>query len=199
MRNNLLLLSAIMAMSLVSACASSQGKHEVRELAMPESAIVHSRDFIARDEAALHMFNATDSLAMSVVDAVTPMNVSSIADIKGLVESLYPERTDFDYLRDSLNKVGEGLSPEMPSTQLHLSRLSTSPDSRATLMYVRIDSTLKTGYYAIMAYLYKNRHADEAEDGTAISYDAMLAYFLVYNPQGELILARREEGERSHP
>jgi hypothetical protein len=38
-----------------------------------------------------------------------------------------------------------------------------------------------------------------AGHGTAISYDAMLAYFLVYNPQGELILARREEGERSHP
>lgn len=194
-----MLLSAATALSLVSACASSQGEHKTREVEKSKSAITNSRNFIARDEAALRMFNATDSLAMNVVDTVIPMNISSIADIKGLVEVLYPERTDFGYLRDSLNKMGEELPPEEPSPQLHLSRLSTSPDSRATLVYVRIDSTLKTGYYAIMAYLYKNRHVNKVDDGTATSYEAMLAYLLVYNPRGELILVQREEGERSHP
>ena len=158
-----------------------------------EAAITASRDFVAKDESARRMFNVEDSLTMTVSDTLSCVNLVSITDVHGLVEALYPGRTDLDYLRDSLDGVGSASPPCKSSTQLHLGRLSTSSDRRATLIYVRIDSTFRTGYYAIMMYLYKNRRTDDSEPISTIGYDKMIAYLLVYNPNAELIFIRREE------
>jgi hypothetical protein len=195
MKSNAMVSLAVITLHLIATgCSSSRDSSLVASKDMSEDAVVASRDFIAKDEPALRIFGARDSIAMTVSDTIECINIPSIAStVHGLVEALYPERADPDYLRDSLDRVGSSLPRCESSTQMHLARLSTSSDRRATLIFVRLDSTLRTGYYAVMAYLFKDRRTDEEDPAATVGYDKMIAYLLVYNPHAELIFVRREE------